>query len=113
MNKSLEAIVGAHPGVEKLAGEFGFTEGPVWVQPGFLLFSDLPNNAIMRWHPQESVSEFRKPSGCDANNATPGAHIGSNCLTLDSEGRLIIFVHHNLPPHPPQKDRNTTLFATP
>src|SRR5216684_3754548 len=95
MNKSLEAIVGAHPGVEKLAGEFGFTEGPVWVQPGFLLFSDLPNNAIMRWHPQEGVSEFRKPSGCDANNATPGAVIGSNGLTLDREGRLIICEHGN------------------
>src|SRR5258708_12896537 len=105
MNKSLEAIVGAHPGVEKLAGEFGFTEGPVWVQPGFLLFSDLPNNAIMRWHPQESVSEFRKPSGCDANNATPGAHIGSHGPTLGTAGKPIIPAPANPPPTPPHKHR--------
>ncbi len=111
MNKSLEAIVGAHPGVEKLAGEFGFTEGPVWVQPGFLLFSDLPNNAIMRWHPQEGVSEFRKPSGCDANNATPGAHIGSNGLTLDSEGRLIICEHGNRRVTRLEKEGTLTVLA--
>jgi len=111
MNKSLEAIVGAHPGVEKLAGEFGFTEGPVWVQPGFLLFSDLPNNAIMRWPPQEGVSEFRKPSGCDANNATPGAHIGSNGLTLDSEGRLIICEHGNRRVTRLEKEGTLTVLA--
>ncbi len=111
MNKSLEAIVGAHPGVEKLAGEFGFTEGPVWVQPGFLLFSDLPNNAIMRWHPQEGVSEFRKPSGCDANNAPPGAHIGSNGLTLDSEGRLIICEHGNRRVTRLEKEGTLTVLA--
>jgi len=111
MNKSLEAIVGAHPVVEKLAGEFGFTEGPVWAQPGFLLFSDLPNNAIMRWHPQEGVSEFRKPSGCDANNATPGAHIGSNGLTLDSEGRLIICEHGNRRVTRLEKEGTLTVLA--
>ena len=111
MNKSLEAIVGAHPGVEKLAGEFGFTEGPVWAQPGFLLFSDLPNNSIMRWHPQEGVSEFRKPSGCDANNAPPGAHIGSNGLTLDSEGRLIICEHGNRRVTRLEKEGTLTVLA--
>ena len=32
--------------VEKLAGGFGFLEGPVWVRnPGYLLFSDIPANA--------------------------------------------------------------------
>jgi gluconolactonase len=111
MNKSLEAVVGAHPVVEKLAGEFGFTEGPVWAQPGFLLFSDLPSNAIMRWHPQEGVSEFRKPNGYDANNAPPGTHIGSNGLTLDSEGRLIICEHGNRRVTRLEKEGTLTVLA--
>src|SRR5260370_41534000 len=90
MHKGREGVVGAHTGVEKVGGEFGFTEGPVGGQTGVLLFSDLPSNAIMRWHPQEGVSEFRKPSGYDANNAPPGTHIGSNGLKLGTEGRLVI-----------------------
>lgn len=34
--------------VERIAGGFAFTEGPVWYDHG-LLFSDIRNNRIVRW----------------------------------------------------------------
>lgn len=65
--------------IEKLAGGFVFTEGPVWFPDdgGFLIFSDLEGNQLWRWRPGSGVSSFRKPS-----NRTNGN-------TRDREGRLI------------------------
>lgn len=67
--------------VEKVAGDFGFTEGPVWHRDGYLLFTDIPRNRIIRWHPTEGVSIFREPSQ------------QANGLIFDREGRLIAAEH--------------------
>jgi len=45
--------------VEKVAGGFRFTEGPVWSREGYLLFSDIPNDKIMKYIPGEAPSVFR------------------------------------------------------
>lgn len=67
--------------VEKLAGEFQFTEGPLWVAArGELLFSDIPANRIVR-SKDGKFDAFRAPS----HNA--------NGLTLDKQGRLIACEH--------------------
>ncbi len=69
--------------IERIAGGFTFTEGPLW-RGDHLLFSDIPNNRIVRWEegPEgPSVSTFRTPSG------------RSNGLTLDKQGRLIACEH--------------------
>lgn len=67
--------------VEKLAGEFQFTEGPLWVDAkSELLFSDIPANRIVRFK-DGKFATFRTPS----NN--------SNGLTLDHQGRLIACEH--------------------
>jgi gluconolactonase len=69
--------------VERLATGFRWSEGPVWFGDGrYLLWSDIPNNAIMRWDEETGrVSAFRKPS----NNA--------NGNTRDRQGRLITCEH--------------------
>src|SRR6202047_1186495 len=90
----LDQIVPAGAKIEKLSGGFGFTEGPIWMHEGYLLFSDIPNNAIMKWTPA-GVSIFMKPSGLTGATATEGGLIGSNGLTLDNQGRLIICQHGN------------------
>ena len=69
--------------VEKAAGGFQFTEGPVWHKDGYLLFSDIPANKIMKWTPDGKVATFREDSG------------GANGLTFDSQGRLIACEHGN------------------
>ena len=67
--------------VERVAGDFQFTEGPVWVAAEHeLLFSDIPANRIVRFKAGTSET-FRTPS----HNA--------NGLTLDKQGRLIACEH--------------------
>ena len=69
--------------VERLAGGFYWAEGPVWFGDGrYLLFSDIPNNRILRWDDSSgALSEFRKPS----NHA--------NGLARDRQGRLLACEH--------------------
>src|SRR5271156_1296487 len=59
-NKYKPSIVG----VERLATGLTWGEGPVWFGDGrYLLWSDIPNNRIMRWDEETgALSEFRKPS---------------------------------------------------
>jgi gluconolactonase len=107
----LDAIVPAGAKIEKLAGGFAFTEGPVWLKDGSLLFSDIPNNVIHRWTPDGKAAAFRKPSGYDKTDAPPGAFIGSNGLTLDKQGRLIVCEHGNGRVTRLEKDGKVTVLA--
>lgn len=91
----LDAIVPAGAKIEKLAGGFAFTEGPIWSKDGYLLFSDIPRNEQHKWTPDGKVTLFRKPSGYDLNDAPEGAFIGSNGMTRDHQGRLVICEHGN------------------
>jgi len=62
--------------LEKVAGGFGFTEGPVWDPKGFLYVSDEEKNRLSRVYPDgrvESVLDIGDPDGS----------------TLDSKGRLV------------------------
>jgi gluconolactonase len=95
LSPAVDAIVPAGADVEQVATITGFSEGPVWIHQGYLLFSDIPGNAIMKWTPDGKLSVFRKPSGYDDKEAPPGAFIGSNGLTIDKQGRLIICEHGN------------------
>ena len=56
--------------VERLATGFRWAEGPVWFGDGrYLLWSDIPNNRIMRWDEETgAVSVFRKPSNFSNGN---------------------------------------------
>lgn len=65
--------------IELVADGFQFTEGPLWLPSGALIFSDIPADTIFRG----DKTVFRNPSG------------QSNGLTLDLEGRLIAAEHKN------------------
>ncbi len=69
--------------VEKLYTGCRWSEGPVYFGDGrFLLWSDIPNNRIMRWDETDgSVSVFRQPS------------MNSNGHTRDRQGRLVSCEH--------------------
>jgi gluconolactonase len=69
--------------IEQLATGFRWSEGPVWFGDGrYLLWSDIPNNRIMKWDEATgAVSEFRKPSNF------------SNGNTRDRQGRLLTCEH--------------------
>lgn len=69
--------------VEQIATGFRWVEGPVWVGDGrYLLFSDIPNNRIVRW--DEATGQtgvFRHPANF------------SNGLARDRQGRLLVCEH--------------------
>ena len=69
--------------VERIATGFRWCEGPVWFGDGrYLLWSDIPNNRIMRWDEETgSVAVFRKPSNFANGN------------TRDRAGRLVTCEH--------------------
>jgi gluconolactonase len=80
--------------LEKIADGFTWVEGPVWhKQGGYLLFSDIPANAVYKWKPGESVSLFLKNSGYSGATPFAGKEPGSNGLTLDVQGRLVLCRH--------------------
>lgn len=73
-------VMGNAP-VKRLATGFDWAEGPVWFgDHGCLLFSDIPNDRILRWTP-DGISTFRAPA-----NYTNGH-------TRDREGRLVSCEH--------------------
>ena len=59
-----------------------WAEGPAWLDAGYLVWSDIPNNIMMRWDEAgNAVSRFRHPSR------------GANGNTVDRAGRLITCEH--------------------
>lgn len=67
--------------VERVAGGFAFTEGPVW-RGDELLFSDIRKNRIVRWR------QLRE--GPEVTTFSRGR---SNGLTLDLEGKVLAAEH--------------------
>jgi gluconolactonase len=63
-------IVDEKVAVERVAGGFDFTEGPVW-NPAekCLIFSDMPGDCMRRWDGENGIRIFRKPSNMANGNA--------------------------------------------
>jgi len=99
-DSALDEIVPTDAKIEKLAGGFLFTEGPIWVPrtedtDGYLLFSDPNNNLIYRWTQDGQLSIFMTKSGYRGVDIGEYGQPGSNGLTLDKQGRLTINQHGN------------------
>lgn len=92
---ALNAIVPPEAVLERVAGGFIFTEGPVWARAGYLLFSSPNTNAIYRWAPDGRVDLFRTKSGYTGPDISRYTQPGSNGLTFDAAGRLTICQHGN------------------
>jgi gluconolactonase len=63
--------------VEKLAGDFSFTEGPTADTAGNVFFTDQPNDRILKWSVDGKLQTFLTPAG------------RSNGMYLDHDGNLI------------------------
>jgi gluconolactonase len=81
--------------LERVAGGFEFTEGPVWAHDGALLFSSPNTNVIYRWTPARALSVFRPKSGYTGFDIGRYHQPGSNGLTFDRDGLLTICQHGN------------------
>lgn len=61
---------------EKIAAGYRFTEGPAWSKDGFLIFSDTPNDQLLKWAPGGKPEVLREHAGGPSGNA------------FDAQGRL-------------------------
>jgi gluconolactonase len=94
-DRVIDSIVPADLKAERLAEGFLFTEGPVWIPEGHLLFSDPNANTIYRWSDNDGLSVFRTKSGYTGLDIGEYGQPGSNGLALDREGRVTINEHGN------------------
>jgi gluconolactonase len=79
--------------IEKLAEGFDWSEGPVWLtRRGRVVFSDVPSNTVYQWQDGRGASVFLRPSGYTGDSQR-GGESGSNGLTVDSKGRLVLCQH--------------------
>ena len=86
----------AREAMEVVAAGFEFTEGPVWSPDGALLFSSPNTNSIYRLDPELGrVTLFRPKSGYTGVDIGRYHQPGSNGLTFDPDGRLVMCQHGN------------------
>jgi gluconolactonase len=79
--------------VENLADGFDWAEGPVWIKDGgYLVCSDIPKNQIVKWQEGKGKSVFMEKSGY-LGDKTDLKEPGTNGLTVDSDGRLVMCQH--------------------
>jgi gluconolactonase len=95
VDAALDALLPPGTALERVAGGFEFTEGPVWTADGALLFSSPNTNQIYRWTPGGALTVFRSHSGYTGTDIGRYAQPGSNGLTFDSRGRLTLCQHGN------------------
>ena len=97
-DSALDKLIATDAKIEVLCGGFEWSEGPVWIQDsklksgGYILFSDIPHNAIMKWQEGVGVNVFMKPAGY-TGVADYGKEPGSNGLALDAKGQLVMCEH--------------------
>ena len=102
LHPDFDVLVPQGATLEVIAEGFEWAEGPVWVPEksgGYLLFSDIPRNTVFKWKAGEGISTYLNPSGHSGPTPRPGAagtdEPGSNGLSLDPQGRLVLCQHGN------------------
>ena len=74
---SAQSVIAPGARLEKLSGDFSFTEGPTCDATGNVFFTDQNNNRIMEWSVEGVLSTFMQPSG------------RANGMYMDAKGNLI------------------------
>uniref|UniRef100_A0A7C2JYP7 SMP-30/gluconolactonase/LRE family protein n=1 Tax=Schlesneria paludicola TaxID=360056 RepID=A0A7C2JYP7_9PLAN len=95
LDPKFDALVGKDAAIEVVSSGFEWAEGPVWVKDGaggYVLFSDIPRNSVMKWEYGKGVSLFLKPSGY-TGQVEYGGEPGCNGLMLDPMGQLVSCEH--------------------
>ena len=94
LDARFDALVSADARLEKIIDGHKWVEGPLWNREcSALLFSDIPQNTIFEWREGAGVRPFYTPTGYSGSAPFTGREPGSNGLTYDSQGRLVICQH--------------------
>lgn len=127
MDPSLDAVISPDAELKLVKGDFGFTEGIVWVDRGkssYLLLSDMYANVIYKVTSDGHVSLYLDHSGYtgydiwrvgmpqpDSDRKDAFFMIGSNGLALDHQGRLLIATWTGRSIDRIEKDGERTILA--
>jgi len=112
LDPAFDKLVPPGAAIEVLGGGFDWAEGPCWVKDkGFLVFSDIPPNKIMKWDERGGISVFRERVGYTGAEPFKGEEPGTNGITLDSEGRLVCCCHGDRVIKRIEKDGQLTVLA--
>ncbi|MEM7696857.1 MAG: SMP-30/gluconolactonase/LRE family protein [Verrucomicrobiota bacterium] len=96
--KEFQKLVAPDSAIEVLSSGFKWSEGPVWVSEpaspvgGYLLFSDIPNNRVVRWEEGKGAFTWLQPAGYTGQSPY-GGEPGSNGLLMTAAGELISCEH--------------------
>ncbi len=93
LSPDIDNLIEKSAKIEILADGFEWSEGPVWSsQLNSVLFSDVPENVIYSWNEDKGLGTFTRPIGYSGN--VPNLKkAGTNGLTIDADGNLIICMH--------------------
>lgn len=93
LSPEINNLIEKNARIEILANGFEWSEGPVWSsQLNSVLFSDVPENVIYSWNEDKGLGVFTRPIGYSGE--VPNLKkAGTNGLTIDAEGNLIICMH--------------------
>ena len=88
--------------LDQLAGDFRFTEGPIWhPRDEHLTFSDIPGNRLYRWSEASGLSVLREPSNMANGNTYDGEgrmltceHATSRVTRTEPDGSVIVLASH-------------------
>ena len=91
---ALLAVIDTAARAEIIAEGYEWSEGPLWIEAQqMLLFSDVPMNTVYKWTEAKGAEVYLKPSGYTGSVPSTCKEPGSNGLTLDTAGRLILCQH--------------------
>jgi len=92
LDPALDALIAPGAAIEKVAGGFRFTEGPLWRPDGTLWFSDVQGNVVRSVTPDGKVTVLIENAG-GASNPPPDAFIGSNGMAQAPDGSVWMVQH--------------------
>ena len=92
LDAAIDALVAPGTVIEKVAGGFKFTEGPLWRPDGTLWFSDVQGNVVRSVTPAGKVTVLIQNSG-GVSNGPPDAFIGSNGMAQAPDGSVWMVQH--------------------
>ena len=89
-----EKLISSHAKIQKLGGNYQWSEGPVWIKNGdYLLFTDVPGNTIYKFKEDEGITTWMSPSGHPDPKPSYTSSQGANGLYPFDEDHIIVADH--------------------
>lgn len=90
----LNSLISEDAVIEIISEGYEWSEGPVWVpQHKMLLWSDVPKNTVYKWTEEKGTEVYLTPSGYTGSTPSLSREPGSNGLTLNKDGKLVLCQH--------------------